>query len=182
MGRPGSGKGTQAQLLRDKLDCRYFSTGDAFRTLAAQDTPLGARTNNLISRGKLMPHWFASYLVNDTIFNLADDETVVLDGTNRTLPEAELFYDVMAWLERPYRLFHLDVSEKVITNRILSRAKESNRTDDTRESIAMRINEYDENTEPALAFLAEKGLVIRLDGEQSVDAIQETILTHLGLA
>lgn len=176
MGRPGSGKGTQAKMLVEKLGYKYFATGETFRTLAKEDTPLGRKVHDTIANGKLMPHWFASHIVNTTILNLEEDEVIVFDGTNRTLPEAELFYDVMQWLGRPYKVLYLDVSEDTITERILNRAKDSGREDDTEETVRTRVHEYDENTEPALRFQEERGLVVRIDGERPVEEIHEEIV------
>lgn len=164
-------------MLVEKLGSKYFATGDTFRTLAKEESPLGRKVHETITTGKLMPHWFASYIVNDTILNMEADDTIVLDGTNRTLPEAELFYDVMQWLGRPYKVLYLDVSEDAITERILLRAKESGREDDSEETIRTRIREYDTNTEPALRFQEERGLVVRVEGERSVEEIHEDVLS-----
>ncbi len=175
MGRPGSGKGTQAKLLVEKLGCRYFSTGDEFRRIAAEDSTLGRRTGSTLAQGRLMPHWFATYVVNRTILGLDETDMIIFDGTSRTLPEAKHFFEVMEWLERPYQVLYLEVGEQTITERIMGRAKTSGRSDDTPESIVTRIQEYDQNTEPSLAFLEEKGIVIRVDGERSIDEIQEDL-------
>lgn len=172
MGRPGSGKGTQAKVLAEQCGYAYFSTGDRFRELAKEESALGDLVRTTIDQGKLMPHWFASYIVQDFILHTPREQGIVLDGSNRTLPEAQLFDEYMRWLGRTYRVLYLEVPENIIVTRILGRAaRGSGRADDTEVSIKKRIEEYDTHTLAALTFLEKQGVVTRLDGNRGIPAI-----------
>lgn len=171
VGRPGSGKGTQAKQLAERMGFSYFATGDWFRARAKEESPLGTLVRDTIDSGKLMPHWFASYIVQDFVLNQPMEQTLILDGSNRTLPEAQQFDEYMQWLEREYRVIYLDVSADEITKRIVGRGKDSGRADDAEDAIRTRIDEYDQHTQEALKFLEGRGVVIHVDGERSIEDI-----------
>jgi len=171
VGRPGSGKGTQAKQLAEKRDFAYFATGDWFRARAKEESPLGALVRDTINSGKLMPHWFASYIVQDFVLNQSLEQTLILDGSNRTLPEAKQFDEYMKWLGRDYRVLSLDVSADEITKRILGRGQDSGRADDTEVAIRTRIDEYDLHTKEAVNYLESTGAVIHINGERPIEEI-----------
>jgi adenylate kinase len=179
MGRPGSGKGTQAKLLCNHLGANYFGTGAMFRKLSEEDSPLGKLVGNVIDNGLLMPPWFADYITIDTILKTPCEEKLVIDGSNRTLPEAQSFFEQMQWLERPYRVVYLDVREETILERLRTRGTDSGRADDSEGSLHTRIVEYDTKTAAAREFINEKGLLIKIDGNRHMEDVHQNIITAI---
>lgn len=183
IGRPGSGKGTQAKTLCDKLGWTHFSTGDQFKTLRDDTTALGNRVRAAYDEGKLLPDWFATYLFEKTVLDLTPEQGIACDGYPRSLPQAEIFDDILAWLGRKYLVIDLVVSEEEAMRRQLERSKVENRPDSgTEEKIKVRFETYKQSTEPILQFFHEKGLVTEIDGEQSPEAVERDIAKALGVA
>lgn len=177
LGRPGCGKGTQASRLLETLpDFSEFSMGDRFRAIAKQDTFLGRKVHDTINAGLLTPHWFAAYLFEDHILELDPGVGVIYEGVARRPQEASDLHQVMEWLNRPYRVVHLDVPEEVIIERL----KERGRSDDKHKSIEVRLQEYKAHTEGSLAFFREQGVVIEINGNQTPDEVHEEIVLKLG--
>lgn len=179
MGKPGSGKGTQAKLLSEALGFDLFSSGDAFRELHKQDTFIGRKAKEEMNKGYLMPHWFASYWFEHKVFNIEQNHGVVFEGPGRKLPEAELFSEVMEWLERPYRAINLLVDEDLIIERLHKRAEEEGRGDDDPESIKLRFEEYNKYTTHSIEHFRKKGTLIEVDGMKDPEVVQESILNAL---
>ena len=110
LGKTGSGKGTQANLLADVSDYTLFSTGDRFRKLRTEETPLGRRVKEDYDAGLLMPHWVASHLLQEALFNLDEGEGILFEGTARKQLEAKMFHEVCQWLHKSYIAINLEVS------------------------------------------------------------------------
>lgn len=179
MGKPGSGKGTQAKLLSAALRYDFFSSGGAFRALREQDTFLGRKVKKEYDQGLLMPHWFASYWFEHKAFNTPHETGIVFEGPGRKLPEAELFCEVMEWLGRPYRTIYLTVDENEIIKRLRIRAEEEGRSDDDPETIKKRFEEYNKHTAHSVEHFRKKGVLIEINGMQSPEAVHEDILSEL---
>jgi len=176
-GRPGSGKGTQAKLLADKLGWSVFSTGDKFKALRDEASAIGGRVRETYDAGGLIPDWFPSYLFEETMLGLSHGDGVVCEGFPRTVGQAELTNQVLTWLSRPYAVLHLDVKEEEALNRMLERAKSEDRPDSNDEAkIRARFDTYRAQTEPVLDFFRTNGKLIEINGEQSREAILEDIL------
>ncbi len=183
MGRPGSGKETQARLLASKTGYHIFSSGERFRELREHRDSLGQRVKEYYDAGKLMPAWFAEFLFEEALFKLSPDTGIIFEGTGRKLEEAQLFDEVAAWLGRTYVVVYLDISEEEAMKRQLLRAQSKNRPEsDSEEKIRMRFEEYNMNTALALTFFKGKGLVIDVSGERSVEEIHADICMKLGIA
>jgi adenylate kinase len=112
MGLPGSGKGTQGNILADRVNGIRFSTGDRFRELRAGEGALSKRVSEAYDSGKLFPDWFATYLFEDAVLNLPAEGSIVFDGYPRTRAQAEIFNETMEWLGRPYSVVNLVVDEE----------------------------------------------------------------------
>lgn len=178
MGRPGCGKGTQTELLLQKFpDFESFSMGTQFRAISNEDSFLGKKIKATIDAGMLSPHWFASYLFKHKILHLSPEAGIIFEGIARKEAEARDLHETMEWLERPYRVINLEVPAEHILDRLEERGKTSGRADDHKKSIEVRLTEYDKHTAFSLAYLREEGVVIDINGTQSIEAIHDEILT-----
>jgi adenylate kinase len=183
VGRPGSGKGTQAKKLCDKAGWLHFSTGDRFKALRDDPSALGTRVREAYDAGRLLPDWFATYLFEHQILDLKSEQGIVCDGYPRSLAQAEIFDEILTWLARPYVVIDLMVSEDEAIRRQLERAKVEHRPDSTsEEKIKVRMEAYENATRPILDFFREKGLVTEIDGEQSPEEVERAIDHALGRA
>src|SRR3989344_7232576 len=130
IGKPGSGKGDQAKLLSEATGWKVLASGDGFRAIATEDTPVGRKMKSEMNAGLLAPHWFAMYLFLKNLFSLGEGESAIFDGFSRKLPEVELATEALAWLTRPFIAFHLKVSDEEIKHRLTLRKDIEGRADD----------------------------------------------------
>lgn len=180
MGRPGSGKETQANLLSEKTGFTVFSTGKKFRELRDRTDMLGTHVKQAYDTAKLLPVWFAEYLFEDALFKLTPEDGIIFEGTGRALDEAALFHEVTTWLGRPYVVVNLDLNEEEARHRQTVRARIQSRTDSNTEAkITTRFDEYNAHTAKALDFFRQKGVVIDVPAEGSIDSIHHDIVTKL---
>ena len=180
MGLPGSGKGTQAKVLAESQKWLHFSTGDRFKALRDTDSPLGILVKEAYDAGKLLPDWFATFLFEEAVLTLPHGGGIVCDGYPRSLPQAHIFDETMHWLNRPYRVLNLVVSEAEALRRQIERATVEHRPDSaTEEQIKIRFEQYQKNTEPLLTFFKEKGVLVDVDGQQSPDEVSTAIKNAL---
>jgi adenylate kinase len=179
VGKSGCGKGKQAHFLAEKSGFVIFSTGDKFRELKKADTVLGRKVADTIDNGKFMPPWFASFLFEEAVLHLPEGEGIIFEGAGRKLPEAELFHDVMEWLERPYLAIELEISDEEVMKRLLKRKEIEGRADDTEEGITSRLEEYKKYVVPVVDFFEKKGTLLRINGEQTPEATHEEIMRKL---
>lgn len=183
IGRPGSGKGTQAEMLSKRLNWRIVSSGNQFREMRNGEGPLSDRVRAAYDQGQLLPDWFADYLFAQGVLNLPPEEGVILEGFGRSRPQAELMQKMLSWLGRRIKVVHLSVSEDETLRRQLERAKTDNRPDSNDEQkVKARLAEYAANTEPALAFFKEQGVLVDIDGEPDVETIHNDIVSKLNFA
>lgn len=177
IGKPGCGKGTQAKLLSEKTGWQVISSGSQFRAIGAEDTPVGRKVRLEVDAGLLSPHWFAMYLYLKALFNLPEGSGVIFDGFNRKVPEAELVIDSLKWLERPFVIFNIIVSDDVVRHRLELRKQTSGRADDS--AVDERMKEYEQFTKPAIEIFRSSGTLIEINGEQGLEAIAEDIYNAL---
>src|SRR3989344_2873926 len=104
IGKPGCGKGTQAKLLSEKTGWPVFGSGQEFRKIAEESTHVGKKVKQEIDAGILSPPWFAMYLYQKALFSVQEGQSVIFDGFNRKVPEAELVVDSLKWLGRPFAI------------------------------------------------------------------------------
>ncbi|MDQ1299597.1 MAG: adenylate kinase [Patescibacteria group bacterium] len=175
-GRPGSGKGTQAKRLAQKLGWVHFSTGDRFKALREGEGPLANHVREAYDAGELLPDWFANHLFEGAVLALRPDQGIVCDGYPRTRAQAERFASVMDWVERPYIALDLEVSEEEVMARMLARAVEEDRPDSSTEGkIRTRLAVYEAHTAPVLDYFREKDLLTVLDGTGTPEKVEEAI-------
>lgn len=179
IGKPGCGKGTQAKILSEKTGWPVISAGSEFRAIAAEDSPLGRKVSSEINVGMLAPHWFAMYLYLKALFEIGDAGSVIFDGFNRKVPEAELAVESLKWLGRKAVVIHMKVSDEAVRRRLEGRKVIEGRADDN--AVDERLKEYYEFTEPAIELFRKEGMLVDIDGEQSEEAIAAEIAKALAL-
>jgi adenylate kinase len=179
IGKPGCGKGTQAKLLSEKTGFPVIGSGKLFREIALEETPAGRKTKHDIDQGLLMPHWFAMYLYLKGLFSLPADANVIFDGFNRKPEEAKLIIESLNWLERPYTVLHIKVSDEEIRARLEVRKTAQDRADD--HSVETRLEEYETYTTKAIEMFRAQGVLVDIDGEQVPEKIAEDVRKVLGI-
>ncbi len=182
MGNPGSGKGTQARLLAQKLGGDIYSSGNRLREMAKGHGYVADKVKKVIDEGGLLPAWFSSHMFVEVLLGLGKDDNVVFEGACRRLPEAQAFAETAAWLERPYQAIHLSISDAEVERRIALRKGIQGRADDASDTVEHRIKEYKDNTMPAIEFFRTEGKLIEINGEQTIEAVHADILKALGIA
>ncbi len=181
VGRPGSGKGTQAKLLADKIQANLFSSGNNFREWAAGQSYVGKRLKGAMEAGELLPNWLASYTFEKVVFNLEPADKIVFEGACRTGPEAVLFDEMAKWLPRPYTAVYLNISEEEAWKRLVQRSKNSGRADDNEEVIHKRFEEYKKKNEAVIEHFRSVGTLVEINGEQPIEATYNDVLKALNL-
>ena len=176
MGPPGVGKGTQAQRLRDRHGWVQLSTGDLFRDHLRRATDLGTLARTFIDAGSYVPDEVTVGMVREWVADLGDDKRIMFDGFPRTAPQAEALDALLA--EHGRRIANVVVLEAPrdeLVRRILGRARELGRADDSPELIGKRYDLYLAETEPVIAHYEQRGLVRRVDGVGPIDDITERL-------
>lgn len=179
IGKPGCGKGDQAKLLSEKTGWKILSSGDSFRSIATEDTPVGRKIKLEMNSGLLAPDWFAIYLFLKNLFSLSENESIIFDGFGRRAPEAEFVIESLSWINRPLSVLHLNVSDEEIKNRIALRKEIQGRADD--KVVDERLKEYYEYTEPALGKFRTADMVIEINGEQTREEIAVDVQKALNI-
>lgn len=180
IGRPGSGKGTQAKILSEKLGWTRLSSGDRFKEIRDGNEPYSARVRESYDKGVLLPDWFADYLLESGLMTISPDTGVVMEGFGRTKGQSEHLEEIVSWLGRSLTVLNLEVSDDEVRRRMLSRSLVEDRPDSNGdEKITARLQQFADQTGPALAYFREKGLVIEIDGEQTPEEVAEAITKAL---
>ena len=181
MGKPGSGKGTQAKILARATGWTILASGAQFRAIAEEDTVVGRKVKDELAQGLLMPHWFAMYLYQRALFSVPEDTDVIFDGFNRKVPEAELIVESLSWIGRPFMVLNIQVSDEEVTRRLKGRAQVSGREDDLQDAVQERLEEYRTHTLAALEVFRRKGVLIDIDGEQSPEKVALDVEAAVGI-
>jgi adenylate kinase len=204
LGAPGSGKGTQADIFKEKMKLVKLSTGDLLRSEIQKDSPLGKEAKGYMNQGKLVPDEIMIGILENIIAEFEKNGTgYILDGFPRTLPQAEALEKMLNRLHAPLdAALLIDVPEEELLHRLTSRwtcrncsatpsfpgGKPDNavcpvcgshdlyqRDDDKRETILKRFDVYHENTRPLIDYYEKNGLLARISGEGDIDDISRQI-------
>lgn len=179
IGKPGSGKGTQAKLLSDVTGWPVVGTSGGMRELVATGSAVGHKIRETMDAGLLMPYWIASYIYLKILFSIPEDSNVIFDGTSRTLPEAEIVSESLAWLGRPFHIFYLHVPDEEVHNRINLRKEKEARKDD--HMVHKRLEEYYASTEVAVDLYRKAGVLTEIDGHRPPEVIAAEVRSILKL-
>jgi adenylate kinase len=181
LGAPGSGKGTQGKILAERLGLPKITTGDLLRAAVRDQTPLGREAKKYMDEGKLVPDGVVLNMIKAELAKPEAQQGAIFDGFPRTAPQAELVDRTLG--ERGQRLNHIllfDVPEDELVRRLMARAAQEGRSDDTPEAIKTRLQVYQRDTAPLIAHYAQRGVVRRVPGTGTVEDIATEIQRVIG--
>ena len=180
MGPPGAGKGTQAVVVAAALGVPHISTGDIFRANVSAGTPLGEEAQRYMNAGEYVPDSITNAMVRDRISHDDCNPGFLLDGYPRTLEQVnELDMMLQSDGRRLDRVVELTVDTEEVVGRLLKRAQEQGRADDTADVIRRRLEVYFDQTAPLVAVYRERGILLEVDGMGDVAEVTERILSAL---
>lgn len=172
LGMQGSGKGTQGRRIADEYGLAYIGTGDMLRFAIAEGTKLGKRVQPILSSGELVPDDLMIDLIGDRLGQEDAQEGFVLDGFPRTHKQAVALDAMLADIGRsPTVVFELQVPHAVAVERLMRRAHEEGRADDTPEVIDQRIALYNRETAPLLEYYRTRGQLVGIHGDRPVNQV-----------
>ena len=175
-GAPGSGKGTQSDLLVQKYGFKHISTGDVLRAEIKNGTELGNTAKSFIDKGQLIPDSLMIDILAATYDALCPCEGVIFDGFPRTIPQAEALKQMLA--ERGSEvaaMLELDVPEEMLMERLINRGKTSGRADDNAETIKKRLDVYNSQTAPLIEWYDKEGLRNAVKGYGPLEEINSAL-------
>jgi len=182
LGAPGSGKGTQAALMVERLGLPHISTGVLLREAAKRGTELGLKAKSLIDRGELVPDDIMSDMLEERLRWDDVANGFILDGYPRNLAQAKSLDTMLERLGQPANeAIQIDVDPEQIIRRLARRAKEEGSADDTEAVVRNRMRVYHEQTAPVIDYYAGRGLLTHVLGDGSVDDVLERILSVLNV-
>ncbi len=177
---PGGGKGTQGSRLRERLGVEHLAMGDILRAEVEGGSPAGDRASAYLERGELVPDDVILDLLTPPLVAAAQQGGYILDGFPRTVAQAEALDELGERHGIPLQaVVYLDVDDAELERRLLARAHEQGRRDDTPEVIARRIELFHSDTSPLVDFYEQRGMLERIDGTRDVDDITAEILARL---
>jgi adenylate kinase len=180
IGPPGAGKGTQATVLAETFGIPAISTGDMFRANVANKTELGLKVKAIMDAGEYVPDSLTNEIVADRLAQPDAAAGFLLDGYPRTIEQVHELDRMLAAADTALDavvLITADTDE--VVGRLLKRAQEQGRTDDTEEVIRHRMNVYAEQTAPLIDIYEQRGHVLTVDGLGEVTEVTERILNAL---
>lgn len=168
LGPPGSGKGTQGQVLAQNLQVSHISTGDILRQAIADKTPLGEKAKDYMNKGELVPDNLILDLIQERLGETDTQKGWILDGFPRNVAQAEFLDQLLAAINHQAKwTVNLDVPDDVIVERLLLRG----RKDDTEVTIRRRLEVYQEQTTPLIAYYQEQNKLYPIDGNQAPEEV-----------
>lgn len=183
MGAPGAGKGTQAKLLEKALGLPQVATGDLFRANLKNETDLGKLAKTYMDKGDLVPDEVTVAMVRDRLSQPDCGHGAILDGFPRTVAQAAALDALLAEFDSEIAIVpHIFVETDVLVQRLMKRAEVEERADDNEETIRVRMRVYREETAPLLDHYQQRGLLVEIDGDRPVEAVQADLLGHIRAA
>jgi len=205
-GAPGSGKGTQAERLRDRFSLKHISTGDLLRDAVARGTELGKKVESIMAAGELVSDDIVLQLIKETVGSVQEDDSLngwMLDGYPRTVGQAQMLDGLLSETKESIdSVVVLEVDRDAVIERLSARrscpeckavfnvsnlppkkegicdncgAELVHRKDDQPETIANRLDVYEQQTVPILKHYGGKVEIHRVDGNQSIDDVTKAV-------
>ena len=183
LGPPGSGKGTQANFIQNKLSIPHLSTGDILRQSVKNETNLGNKIKNIMAKGKLVSDDLVLNVIKERVSQRDCEKGFILDGYPRNISQAESLNIVLKDINRNIdRILFLDVDFEVLQSRIESRSKENNeekRVDDTSEVLIKRLDEYRSQTAPLSEYYSNNKKFKKINGMNAISEVSLDIENFL---
>jgi adenylate kinase len=207
LGPPGAGKGTQAQVISEKMGLPHISSGDIFRENLKGQTELGKLAKGFMERGELVPDDVTIAMIQERLSRADCQPGALLDGFPRTPAQAEALAVMLADFKGQVKAVpYIAVPENVLVERLTGRwtcrvqghvyhekfnpPKQSGvcdidgselyqRDDDKAETVARRIRVYLEQTMPLIEYYQQAGLLVEVDGTQSIEKVSEKLMFEL---
>lgn len=183
IGAPGSGKGTQAARISEKLGVPAISTGDIFRENVKNLTPLGQKAKTFMDSGDFVPDAITNEMVRDRLREKDAEQGFLLDGYPRTMAQVDYLDGILNADELGISaVLQLVVPDAELVSRLLARATESGRTDDTEQVIKHRLELYHQQTERVVSRYSERGILVKANGTGPVSDVLERALQAITVA
>jgi adenylate kinase len=186
LGPPGSGKGTQAQLLVQRYGIVQLSTGEMLRAAVTAGTPVGLKAKEIMASGGLVPDDVVVGIISDRIDQPDAKNGFILDGFPRTVPQAEALDELLKHKHLKLdAVIELRVNESALLNRVETRVAqmrergEEVRLDDTPEVLTKRLASYRSQTEPLIHYYSERRKLSTIDGMMAIDEVTRAIHRQL---
>ncbi|OGY79617.1 MAG: hypothetical protein A3B74_02480 [Candidatus Kerfeldbacteria bacterium RIFCSPHIGHO2_02_FULL_42_14] len=208
IGPQGSGKGTQGHLLAERFGWYHLEVGKMLRSIARENTSLGRKVDEIIHKqGEMVPYELVVQLLRETVQKIAKDQSIIFDGTPRRIPELEPFHAILKANDRELTyVFFFDLSEEASIRRLANRRICENchkssiiphrqregsakcescggnliqRADDTPAAIHRRLQWHKERVQPVMDYYTKLGRLIRINADQSVEAVYNDMVARL---
>jgi len=201
IGAPGAGKGTQARLLEERRGIPQISTGDMFREMKNDDTPLAKEVQSIMNAGSLISDELSFQIVKNRTSR--EKDSFILDGFPRTAIQAEMLESLAAEQNREIQAIEVDIPKEELLKRLTGRrscpvcgeiyniyskppkqenvcdlhpaAQLTHRKDDNEESVSTRLATYEEKTKPLLDYYEKSGRLNKIEGEGDLEEIYNSI-------
>jgi len=180
LGPPGSGKGTQAGLLKERLNVTHISTGDLLRAEVAAGSALGQQAKAVMAAGELVSDVLLLGMLESRLAQPDIANGFILDGYPRTISQAHALDILLVKINQPLEaVVQLDVPNELLEQRLAGRAAEQGRADDTPEVIGQRLQVYEQDTAPLIDFYSARGVLTRVDGVGTLDEVLARITSAI---
>jgi adenylate kinase len=207
LGAPGAGKGTQSEILQDRLGMVHISSGDLLRENVKNDTELGRVANEYMVKGEYVPDHLMIDMITDRIALPDAERGVILDGFPRTRPQAEALDDALDLKGKQVNsALYITVDDDVLVDRLSGRwicrncghiyhetysppktpgvcdvcgGELYQRPDDTRETAVKRLGIFFDQTMPIIDYYRKRGILQEVNGDQPVEAVTRDLLKRL---
>ncbi|MCC8143140.1 MAG: adenylate kinase [Tannerellaceae bacterium] len=171
-GAPGSGKGTQSELIIKEFGLDHISTGDVLRAEIKGETELGKIAQGYIEKGQLVPDELIVDMLAKVLDSKENSKGVIFDGFPRTIPQAKALKEMLVKRGQDVTIMvNLQVDEDELINRLLERGKVSGRADDNLETIKSRLEVYHNQTAPLAEYYIQEGKHVAIHGMGSIEEI-----------
>ena len=176
-GKPGSGKGTQAEFVKSKYDLIHISTGDVFRYNISQQTDLGILAKSYMEKGDLVPDNVTIKMLEAEVNKSPDSNGFIFDGFPRTTIQAEMLDEFLQTKDLSISMtIALEVDEDILIERLINRGKESGRVDDQDKSkIQNRFEEYNKKTSTLIDYYKNQKKFYTVQGLGKINEITQRI-------